>query len=100
MSDAGLVALAKSELQRLGLASSADVDSGCVVRVEKANDLANIANAQAANANQQVTNYQANCVAISTRLAGLGINVPGAPTYYPGPPLTLQTEVDAERKAN
>jgi len=71
-----------------------------VVRVEKANDRANIANAQAANANQQVTDYQANCVAISTRLAGLGINVPGAPTYYPVPPLTLQTEVDAERKAN
>ena len=71
-----------------------------VVRVEKANDLANIANAQAANANQQVTDYQANCVAISTRLASLGIYVPGAPTYYPVPPLTLQTEVDAERKAN
>ena len=71
-----------------------------VVRVEKANDRAIIANAQAANANQQATDYLANCVAISTRLAGLGINVPGAPTFYPVPPLTLQAEVDAERKAN
>jgi hypothetical protein len=71
-----------------------------VVRVEKANDLANIANAQAANANQQVTDYQAKCVAISTRLAGLGIHVPDAPTFYPVPPLTLHAEVDAERKAN
>ncbi|MFZ0829376.1 MAG: hypothetical protein WAO02_18355 [Verrucomicrobiia bacterium] len=71
-----------------------------VVRVEKANDRANIANAQAANANKQVMDYQANCVAISTRLAGLGIHVPGAPTFYPVPPLTLQAEVDAERKAN
>jgi hypothetical protein len=59
-----------------------------VVRVEKANDLANIANAQA------------KCVAISTRLAGLGIHVPDAPTFYPVPPLTLHAEVDAERKAN
>jgi hypothetical protein len=71
-----------------------------VVRVEKANDQAKIANAQAANANQQVTDYQANCVAISTRLAGLGIHVPDAPTFYPVPPLTLHAEVDAERKAN
>ena len=71
-----------------------------VVRVERANDLAIAANAQAASANQQVTDYQANCVAISTRLAGLGIIVPGAPTFYPVPPLTLQSEVDAERKVN
>jgi hypothetical protein len=71
-----------------------------VVRVEKANDRANTANAQAANANQQVTDYQANCVAISTRLAGLGMHLPGAPTFYPVPPLTLHAGVDAERKAN
>ena len=71
-----------------------------VERVEKANDRAIIANTQAANANQQATDYQANCVAISTRLAGLGIHVPGAPTFYPVPPLTLQAEEDAERKAN
>jgi hypothetical protein len=71
-----------------------------VVRVEKANDRANSADAQAANANQQVTDYQANCIAISTRLAALGIHVPGAPTFYPVPPLTLRAEVDADRKAN
>ena len=71
-----------------------------VERVEKANDRAIIANGQAANANQQVVDYLANCAAISTRLAGLGINVSGAPPFYPIPPLTLQAEVDAERKAN
>jgi len=71
-----------------------------VMRVQKANDQSNTANGKAANANQQVTDYQANCVAISTRLAGLGIYLPGAPTYYPVPSLRLQTEVDAERKAN
>jgi hypothetical protein len=71
-----------------------------VARVERANDLAIIANAQAANANQQAKDYLANCVAISTRLASLGINVPGAPTFYLVPPLTLKSEVDAERKDN
>jgi len=35
-SDAELLALAKSELERLGLAASKEVDDGCVVRVEKA----------------------------------------------------------------
>jgi hypothetical protein len=71
-----------------------------VVRVERANDRANIANAQTANANQQAKDYLANCIAISTRLASLGINVPDAPTFYQIPPLTLQAEVDAERKSN
>ena len=71
-----------------------------VVRVEKANDRANSADAQAANANQQATDYRANCIAISTRLAALGIHVPGAPTFYPVPALTLRAEVDADRKAN
>jgi len=71
-----------------------------VARVQRANDRANVANVQAANANQTARDYLANCVAISTRLASLGINVPGAPTFYPVPPLTLQAEVDAERNAN
>jgi hypothetical protein len=69
-------------------------------RVEKVNDQAIIANGQAANANQQVTDYLANCAALSTRLAGHGINVPGAPPFYPIPPLTMKAEVDAERMAN
>jgi len=33
----------------------------------------------AASANQQATDYLANCDAISTRLAGHGINVPRCP---------------------
>ena len=69
-------------------------------RVEKVNDQAIIANGQAANANQQVTDYLANCAALSIRLAGHGINVPGAPPFYPIPPLTMKAEVDAERMAN
>ena len=71
-----------------------------VARVERANDRAIVANDRAASANQQVTDYRANCLAISTRLAALGIYVPGAPTFYPVPPLTLQAEVDAERTSN
>ncbi len=70
-----------------------------VVRMEQANDRAVIANTLAANANRKVTDYQANCIAIATRLAGIGIHVPGGPTYDPVPPLTLRSEVDAERKA-
>jgi hypothetical protein len=69
-------------------------------RVEKVNDRAIIANGQAANANQQVTDYLANCAALSTRLAGHGIHVPGSPPFYPIPPLTMKAEVDAERMAN
>jgi hypothetical protein len=69
-------------------------------RLERANNQAIIANGQAANANQQVTDYLANCAAISTRLASHGINVPAVPPFYPIPPLTMQSEVDAERVAN
>jgi hypothetical protein len=69
-------------------------------RLERANNRAVIANSLAANANQQVTDYLANCAAISTRLASHGIIVPAAPPFYPIPPLTMQSEVDAERVAN
>lgn len=69
-------------------------------RVERANDRANIANAQIAGANQQVTDHLARCAALAARLADRGIKVPGEPPFYLVPPLTLQTEVDAERKKN
>jgi hypothetical protein len=69
-------------------------------RLEKASNGAVIANGQAASADQQVTDYLANCAAISARLAGHGINVPAAAPFYPIPPLTMKAEVDAERTAN
>jgi hypothetical protein len=69
-------------------------------RLEQANNRAIIANGQAANANQQVADYLANCAAISARLATHGINVPAAAPFYPIPPLTMQSEVDAQRMAN
>jgi hypothetical protein len=69
-------------------------------RLERANNRAIIANGQAASANQQATDYLANCAAISTRLASHGINVPAVPPFYPIPPLTMRSEVDAERTAN
>ena len=69
-------------------------------RLERANARAIVANGQAANANQQVTDYLANCAAISTRLASHGINVPAVAPFYPIPPLTMQSEVDADRTAN
>ena len=69
-------------------------------RLERANGRAIIANGQAANANQQVTDYLANCAAISTRLASHGIIVPAVPPFQPIPPLAMQSEVDAERTAN
>jgi hypothetical protein len=70
------------------------------VRVEKANDHAMIANGQIAGANQQVADHQARCAALAARLASHGINVSGVPPFAPIPQLTLQTEVDAERKGN
>ena len=69
-------------------------------RLDRANARAIIANGQAANANQQVTDYLANCAAISTRLASYGIIVPAVAPFYPIPPLTMQSEVDADRTAN
>ena len=69
-------------------------------RLERANARAVIANGQAAAANHQATDYLANCAAISTRLASHGIIVPAVPPFYPIPPLTMQSEVDAERTAN
>jgi hypothetical protein len=69
-------------------------------RLDRANDRALVANSQAANADQQATDYLANCAAISTRLASHGINVPAVPPFYPIPPLTMQSEVDADRTAN
>ena len=69
-------------------------------RVAVANDRAMIANGQTAAADQQVTDHLAKCAALSTRLAGHGINVPIAPPFYAIPPLTMKAEVDAERTAN
>jgi hypothetical protein len=68
------------------------------VRVEKDNDQTMIANGQIAGANQQVADHLARCAALAARLATHGIKVSGAPPFAPIPLLTLQTEVDAERK--
>lgn len=69
-------------------------------RYERANERAMIANGQAVGASQQLTDYLAKCAALSTRLASHGIHVPGAPPFYPVPPLMIKAEVDAERTAN
>jgi hypothetical protein len=98
--EATAIDLNDSRVDPLAEQQAQEIYRESVARVERANDRAIIANARAANANQQATDYQANCVTISTRLAGLGIQVPGAPTFYPIPPLTLRSEVDADRKAN
>jgi phage gp16-like protein len=63
-------------------------------RLERANNRALVANSQAANADQQATDYLANCAAVSTRLASHGINVPAVPPFYPIPPLTMQSEAE------
>jgi hypothetical protein len=70
------------------------------VRVERANDRDVIAQGQVAGASQQVTDHEAKCAELAARLASHGINVAGAPPFYPVPSLTLRAEVDAERKAN
>jgi hypothetical protein len=68
-------------------------------RVVKAKDRDVIANGQIAAANQQVTDHLTRIAALAARLAAHGFKVSGAPPFCPVPPLTLQTEVDAERKA-
>lgn len=68
------------------------------VRVDAATAQAMTANGQITGANQQVTDNLAKCAAMSTRLASHGINVAAAPPFYSIPALTLQTEVNAERK--
>ena len=70
------------------------------VRVDAASAQAMTANGQIAGANQQVADHLAKCAALSTRLASHGINVPSVAPFYPIPALTLQPEVNAERKAN
>ena len=67
-------------------------------RMEKANDLAMVANGQIAGANQAVTNHLAKCAALAARLATHGINVSSVPPFSSIPPLSLQADVDAERK--
>lgn len=69
-------------------------------RMERANDVAMVANGQIAGANQAITNHLARCAALAARLATHGINVSGVPPFSPIPPLTLQAEVDAERKTH
>ena len=69
-------------------------------RFDRANDRAMIANGQAVGAEQQVEVYMAKCAAISARLANEGIYVPATPPFSPVPPLTMSSEVDAERMTN
>ena len=44
--------------------------------------------------------YENKCAEISARLAARGISVPHSPPFYPIPPLSMRSEVDAERAAN
>ena len=68
-------------------------------RLDRANDRSMIANGQAVGADQQVGVYLAKCAEISARLASHGINVPAAPPFSTIPPLTMSSEVDADRTA-
>jgi hypothetical protein len=70
------------------------------VRVERANDRDLSAKGQIAGANQQVADQLAKCAALATRLASHGIIVSSVPPFSLIPPLTIQSEVDAERKGN
>lgn len=69
-------------------------------RLERADNRAQIAASQLAAANQQVMDYENKCAEISARLAARGISVPHSPPFYPIPPLSMRSEVDAERAAN
>jgi hypothetical protein len=57
------------------------------------------ANYQSAVASQSLQNYLDACAALSQKLASYGINVPASAPFYPVPPLSMRTEVDAERMA-
>lgn len=67
-------------------------------RAARANDRDLIAKGQIAGANQQVANHLAKCATLATRLASHGIYVSGTPPFSFIPQLTLQSEVDTERK--
>jgi len=69
-------------------------------RAARATQTANAAAYQSAAANQQVINAMNQCAAISARLARYGIHVPASVPFYPVPPLSMRSEVDAERLAN
>jgi hypothetical protein len=69
------------------------------VRVKKASDLDVISNGQITEANQQVAEHLAKCAALATRLASHGIMVSGVPPFDSIPPLMLEVEVNADRKA-
>jgi hypothetical protein len=85
---------------RLGEMQAKETYQEMAERLARANGRTIIADGQAANANQQVTDHLANCAAISAHLASQGIIVPAAPPFYPIPPLMMQPEVDAARVAN
>jgi hypothetical protein len=77
-----------------------EVYQATAARMERANDVAMVANGQIAGANQAITNHLAKCAALAARLATHGINVSSVPPFSPVPPLALQAEVDAERKTH
>jgi hypothetical protein len=85
---------------RLGERQAKETYQEMAERLERANGRTIIADGQAASANQQVTDYLTNCVAISARLASHGIIIPAVPPFYPIPRLMMQSEVDAARVAN
>jgi hypothetical protein len=65
----------------------------------RADNRAAEANYRSAVANQSVQNYLNACAAISGDLAAHCIKVPWTPPFYRIPPLSLRSEVDAERMA-
>jgi len=56
-------------------------------------------NYRSAVASQSLQNYLYACAAISGDLAARHIKVPGEPPFYPVPPLSMKSEIDAERIA-
>ncbi len=69
-------------------------------RAYRATQTANAAAYQSAAASQQLINAMNQCAAISARLARYGIRVPASAPFYPVPPLSMRSEVDADRTAN
>ena len=68
-------------------------------RAARADNRAAAAEYRSAVTSQSLQNYLNACAAISGDLATYGINVPASPPFSRVPPLSMKSEVDAERMA-
>jgi len=82
------------------LANDSQWKSRGIQRIASAKSTAYAADYQSTAANQQVSNYLNQCAAISAQVAVYGITIPAVPPLSPVPPLSMKTEIDAERMAN